>query len=979
LKITLLKGDAVMDNDAEKTPIDGDGFIEVTLINSDDPLTKTFAVSNDGVPRTSDSPFLSSGTAHRVRIPTADFPAEFALLLTSLHSHSCLVLGALSAEVNGDDAHITTKDRHEPRVAGTGSPLIWRGKDWLGYRTGKPAAVGLDHDAKDLPDRLQERMEAQGGLLSVLGSVCPELLETARVARPSVSTGIVASETGLTSVGGGWHIYVLIHDGSDAKGFIERLHNRLLLAGWGFPFVSESGAVQVRSLLDTAASGVGERLWFEASAMLVAGLRHTADARDPEAVAGRLLNTKNALAPLTTDEVSRLGQIKSGLCASVATEATENRRLHTERIRDGLKQRGEDAASTKDVMARLLDADERGVLTGRHVLHLDDGRVVSITDVLADRASYHRVTCADPLEPNYGGGRNKAVIYTDGVRARLYTHAHGGRIYGLAFDEVDIAAAINAANGDGGDPARVAKKLAPDTMFASGGWLEVESATGWRPADTSDLNHLEIGTREKTRLLVGMPIEAGDLVPVPSGTNGDVPLALEPLDDDAATDLLMRHYNERFAVVAEGGSTSVVRLAYNAELERWTPVSMTLDAFRLLYGNQYLAVPQQTRNGIVCKDVPATDVWLKHPARRTCTDGFGLDPTGKLPSTCFNLWQGFGVEEREGDWSKLRNMIHDVLAAGNYDHFEYIIHWLAHLVQRPAESPGVALVFRGEEGTGKGTLGRAIMRMIRPHAMQITHSKHLTGHFNAHMRTVLFLFADEAFFAGDRANEGALKGLITESYRVNEGKGRDATLGRNRLHLMMASNNTWVVPASAEARRYAVFDVSPIHKQDAAYFGAILAEMDVDGGGAGIAAMLYDLRRIALNDDLVRKTPETAGLHSQRIASLRGVSGWLFDALMRGYIGDTDSQPWREHYSTEELFESYRAWSAVTREAFAADRHAVGKILATMFATYRPRKSEGGTTTRPPGYRFGTLAQARNIFAERQGIGSPWPDDDAAT
>ena len=76
-----------------------------------------------------------------------------------------------------------------------------------------------------------------------------------------------------------------------------------------------------------------------------------------------------------------------------------------------------------------------------------------------------------------------------------------------------------------------------------------------------------------------------------------------------------------------------------------------------------------------------------------------------------------------------------------------------------------------KKGRASGRLGRAILRLMRPHAMQITHSKHLTGSFNAHMRTVLFMFADEAFFAGDRANEGALKGLITEDYRVNEGRG----------------------------------------------------------------------------------------------------------------------------------------------------------------------------------------------------------------
>ena len=59
-----------------------------------------------------------------------------------------------------------------------------------------------------------------------------------------------------------------ILDGGDAADFVSRLHDRLVLAGWGSTFVSEAGSVQVRSLIDTSASGVGERLWFEADAIV---------------------------------------------------------------------------------------------------------------------------------------------------------------------------------------------------------------------------------------------------------------------------------------------------------------------------------------------------------------------------------------------------------------------------------------------------------------------------------------------------------------------------------------------------------------------------------------------------------------------------------------------------------------------------------------------------------------------------------------
>jgi Family of unknown function (DUF5906) len=923
---------------------------EFTFIESRDPLTKTYELGADGRPCKAADPYLAQGTAHRTRISLSDFPTMFPELLDSCDHRYCIVLGAIARDIVGEVADITTKDRYKTSESGEGRPLIYRGQASLGYRAGEPAIVGLDHDRKELPPHLSQRLEESGGFYGALTSIVPSLAGAARVIRPSVSTGIYATATNEGTVGGGLHVYIPISDGGDAKDFVKRLHHRLLLAGWGYPYVSRSGAIFIRSLLDTAASG-GERLWFEAPAILGDGLAHLPGSRTPIGVGGAALDTKLILPDLTSDEVARVREIERELRASVVYEAEAARRRYTEVVRERLAQRGGDAHSADGVVSNLLDAETRGVLNGRHVLYLDDGRVVSVADVIMNRSEYHRSTCSDPLEPEYGGGRNKAVLFTDDRYVRLFSHAHGGRLYTLAYDEDDVVAAALLAASHGQSEAVVIRKYAHDVLFRSGGWKEIEDRTSTKAADALGFGDVDRSEQHDT---------ANHRPPV--------------FDDDPAIDALIREFNERFAIVGEGGSASVVRLAYNAELERRTPVSMTLDAFKLLYGNKYVNVPRKRNGGIEYQEIPGTTAWLKHPARRTCPDGFGIDPYDRLPSSCFNMWQGFGVEEREGDWSKLNEMIFDVLASGNESYYTYIIQWLAHLVQRPHESPGVALVFRGDEGVGKGTLGRAIMRLMRPHAMQITHTKHLTGSFNSHLRTVLFLFADEAFFAGDRANEGTLKGLITEQFRMNESKGRDATLGRNRIHLMMASNNEWVVPASAEARRYAVFDVASHHKRDTRYFGPINQEMDTDGKAAGIAAMLYDLRRISLDVNLVMKAPETAGLHRQRIASLRGPARWMFDVLVRGCVNADASESWPDSYSTDELYRSYQAWAQETKQAYPASRHEVGEMLNSMFKPYRPRKKDamGTGDTRPPSYRFGPLAVARQIFSEKTGIGSSW-------
>ena len=137
----------------------------------------------------------------------------------------------------------------------------------------------------------------------------------------------------------------------------------------------------------------------------------------------------------------------------------------------------------------------------------------------------------------------------------------------------------------------VATRLAPNVVFASGGWSQVESATGWRVADAPDVSAFDIATVAGSQEVVTAPTAGTELVPVDNANAGSVvPVVSKPLDPDPATDLLMREYNEKFAVVAEGGTTSVVRLAYNAELHRRMPVSMSLDAFKLLYGNRWIEV-----------------------------------------------------------------------------------------------------------------------------------------------------------------------------------------------------------------------------------------------------------------------------------------------------------------------------------------------------------------------------------------------------
>ena len=92
----------------------------------------------------------------------------------------------------------------------------------------------------------------------------------------------------------------------------------------------------------------------------------------------------------------------------------------------------------------------RHELSGDFEIYLDEGGPVTVREIIANPDQFHRQTCADPLEPDYGGGRNLAILYTDGHRARVCSLAHGGIDYRLVPDAADYFDLIEDTTEDGG-------------------------------------------------------------------------------------------------------------------------------------------------------------------------------------------------------------------------------------------------------------------------------------------------------------------------------------------------------------------------------------------------------------------------------------------------------------------------------------------------------------------------------------------------
>jgi len=148
---------------------------------------------------------------------------------------------------------------------------------------------------------------------------------------------------------------------------------------------------------------------------------------------------------------------------------------------------------------------------------------------------------------------------------------------------------------------------------------------------------------------------------------------------------------------------------------------------------------------------------------------------GESPTGCFNLFRGFGVEAKKGGCELFKAHMREVICSANDEFFRYVFRWAAHLFQKPAELPGVALVLRSGEGTGKNWFAATLGKLVgQAHYVQLNSMIQLTGRFNGHLRDALLVFANEATWGGDKTAEGALKAMITDPDSTVEMKGRDA-------------------------------------------------------------------------------------------------------------------------------------------------------------------------------------------------------------
>jgi len=378
--------------------------------------------------------------------------------------------------------------------------------------------------------------------------------------------------------------------------------------------------------------------------------------------------------------------------------------------------------------------------------------------------------------------------------------------------------------------------------------------------------------------------------------------------------------------------------------------------------------------------VNKAEAWIDWKGRRQY-NGLCFAPERDPQNGYFNLWSGFTCEPlsyekaskaaREG-LDLWREHVLQNVAQGDDKLEAWILGYFAHMIQRPFERPLTTMVLRGSKGSGKNAMVDRVGRLLGPRHYLVAHDgRYLTSHFNGHLDSCLCLVLDEAFWSGDKSAEGKLKGLTTSPEILIERKGKEPYTVDNLVRLIVIGNEDWLVPASHEERRWAVFVVGDGRLQDNKFFETMKLRLDRDGGDRVLLHFLqnYDLTNVDVNTAI-----KTQGLLDQQKASLGPLYRYWLECLEEGRIigVDFDEGDWPDHIDKETFkaaFSRYCDQNKI-RTRLPSTHEMVRSLKKACYSFAEIRLRRDGQ--RPYCFKVPPLWQARTEWDEFMGQPSKW-------
>ena len=367
-------------------------------------MGKKFFRGDDGGIQKQSNGLFTDGIVRSLEVPNA---AQLAKLTAKLKATDALCLGVHNADSN--TVRASTR-RKSARIQDSGIQCIARTKDHFSFHNGEGWLL-IDFDDKDLPQKINERIDANGGIYAVLLQLWPELEHGDFLIKPSSSAGVHLPDT-EPAAASGFHMFVRIKNARTIANSASA--SRTLLGQWLWISPDKQIRPTTRSLLIDV-SGQSERLIFCGSNTVRRNTAYPSPVLHQDGV------VLSALKLPLRSEWSRKRDIDRQRTSAEALRVRA--RFMDQQAERQVREFGGTLSHARNVVTSRVQGR---VLRDADVLDTASAGVQSVGSILDNMAQGKIVACADPIEGRSYNPTAAAILWQSNHKFPvLISHAHG--------------------------------------------------------------------------------------------------------------------------------------------------------------------------------------------------------------------------------------------------------------------------------------------------------------------------------------------------------------------------------------------------------------------------------------------------------------------------------------------------------------------------------------------------------------------------
>jgi len=307
-------------------------------------------------------------------------------------------------------------------------------------------------------------------------------------------------------------------------------------------------------------------------------------------------------------------------------------------------------------------------------------------------------------------------------------------------------------------------------------------------------------------------------------------------------------------------------------------------------------------------DKKFTDLWRHQRNIKTYEKVDFLPYPRECHTNTFNTFAGLNadriVNDGTGEYQTFLDHI-NILVNKEADGFDYLVKWMAHLVQRPGELPRVSIVFKSEQGVGKNVFWELFAQHIlgKEYMLQTAEMEKVVGRFSM-VNNKLLVIMDETSGKDSFANSNKIKNLITAETIAWERKGIDGVDINNCGRYIIFSNNDTPVKIEMTDRRFVVYECSSDKRNNKEYFKHLVKSFKNENN---VRAFYDYLMSIDIKDwDSINDRPITKAYRDIQSVNIPVVARFL-DWYINEYGIDEEDDTDKEKISSKEFYQLFNS------------------------------------------------------------------------